>query len=165
LGTSVAPEDDNTVAALRGIDGYEETSTMKSTPVHVACIATFAAALLVSTSGCAVGTAPDGQEGREAVSSTGQALTPGGGGSVGTTGYTCSPAPDGTTTCTCSKLIENDCEDMSAVCAPDEIDTLLKCIQGWFTNACVCRAGRVAPPTTHVTIVRSLSGSAAVSAP
>jgi hypothetical protein len=44
-----------------------------------------------------------------------------------------------TGSCRCSKLIENDCEDMSAVCTDASVDALIACINGHWVTDCFCR--------------------------
>lgn len=58
-------------------------------------------------------------------------------------GYSCTNG-----TCTCDKSIENDCEDMSAVCTDATVDALIKCIDGWLTTHCVCTKAFTAPGTS-----------------
>lgn len=49
-------------------------------------------------------------------------------------GYTCSGG-----TCECSKAIENDCEDMTAVCTDATVGGVITCIDGWLTTHCTCK--------------------------
>ena len=84
-----------------------------------------------------------------------QALARGGGGQR--LGYSCTNG-----TCTCSKSIENDCEDMSAVCTDATVDGLINCINGWLTTHCTCTKAFRAPspspytvPTTSTTFVKT----------
>lgn len=56
-------------------------------------------------------------------------------------GYRCSNG-----TCTCSKEIFNDCEEMSAECSAGSLDALILCIQGWGTSHCTCTQGLTSSP-------------------
>lgn len=49
--------------------------------------------------------------------------------------------------CTCDKSIENDCENMSAVCEDADIDPLINCINGWLTTHCTCDEAKTSPTT------------------
>ncbi len=87
---------------------------------------------LVGANACAARTVGQG-DGDAPIASQAEALSRGGGGSKGA-GFTCTNGE-----CTCSKEIENDCEDMSGVCSDDTVDDLIRCIQGWLTTDCTCR--------------------------
>lgn len=78
------------------------------------------------------------------VASTEQALVRGGSNQQ-RLGYTCSGG-----TCECSKAIENDCEDMTAVCTSKTVDGVITCINGWLTTHCSCTkdTGFVRPTTS-----------------
>lgn len=83
------------------------------------------------------------------VASTEQALLRGGSNHQ-TLGYSCTPGGS----CTCDKSIENDCEDMSGVCADKDIDQLINCINGWLTTHCTCaKASAFVAPTIKNTAV------------
>ena len=70
-----------------------------------------------------------------------QSLARGGGGRR--LSYSCTSSGS----CTCDKSIENDCEDMSAVCTDDTVDTLINCINGWLTTHCTCTKAKTAAPS------------------
>lgn len=93
--------------------------------------------------GCEAADMVEGQSDDPAaeVAAVEQALARGTGGPRA--GYTCSG-----TTCECDKSIENDCEDMSAVCTDATVDALIACINGWLTTHCTCTKAMVAPPKT-----------------
>jgi hypothetical protein len=55
-------------------------------------------------------------------------------------GYSCKNG-----VCECDKSIENDCEDMSAECTEESLDSLITCIDGWLTTHCDCTQAFVAP--------------------
>lgn len=89
-------------------------------------------------------------EGPDEIASAEQALIRGSGGSQ-RLGYSCTNG-----TCTCDKSIENDCEDMTAVCTDKTVDGVITCINGWLTTHCTCTkdAGFVRP-TWNGTIVNA----------
>lgn len=64
-------------------------------------------------------------------------------------GYSCTNG-----TCTCDKSIENDCEDMTAVCTDKTVDGVITCINGWLTT-------HVSPLWTTSTAVPPARGSSA----
>jgi len=72
------------------------------------------------------------QAGQAEVAGTEQALLRGGNNTI-KLGYSCSGG-----TCECSKAIENDCEDMTAVCTDATVDGVITCINGWLTTHCTC---------------------------
>jgi len=61
------------------------------------------------------------------------ALVNNGGGPSGGLGFSCTNGE-----CTCDKSIENDCEDMTAVCTDATVDGVITCINGWLTTHCTC---------------------------
>jgi hypothetical protein len=91
-----------------------------------------------SASGCAAATQADVDEAelqaelaeQDEVASTEQALLSGG---WNQRGFSCNG-----NSCECSKAIENDCEDMTAVCTDATVDAVIACINGWATTHCVC---------------------------
>jgi hypothetical protein len=80
------------------------------------------------------------------VASTEQALLRGGSNQQ-RLGYSCTSG-----TCTCDKSIENDCDDMTAVCTAGTVDGVITCINGWLTTHCTCKqdTGLVRPTTQPV---------------
>lgn len=63
-------------------------------------------------------------------------------------GFTCSG-----NVCECSKAIENDCEDMTAVCTDKTVDAVIACIGGWATTHCVCtKATALVRPTLNLNL-------------
>jgi hypothetical protein len=105
----------------------------------------------LTAQGCASATQADidDAELQDEVASTEQALKSGG---WNQRGFTCNG-----NSCECSKAIENDCEDMTAVCTDKTVDAVIACINGWATTHCVCTksTGLVRPtgtlPTLHST--------------
>jgi hypothetical protein len=82
-----------------------------------------------------------------AVASTEQALLSGGWNQQ-RLGYTCTG-----TSCECSKAIENDCENMTAVCTDKTVDAVITCINGWLTTHCSCTKDTgLVRPTTQPTL-------------
>ena len=103
----------------------------------------------LSAQGCAGATQADIDEaelaGQDEVASTEQALKSGG---WNQRGFTCNG-----NSCECSKAIENDCEDMTAVCTDATVDAVIACINGWATTHCVCtKATGFVRPTTLPTL-------------
>jgi hypothetical protein len=71
-------------------------------------------------------------------------------------GYTCTG-----NTCECSKAIENDCEDMTAVCTDKTVDAVIACINGWATTHCVCtKATAFVRPTLNLNLNTASFGTA-----
>lgn len=133
----------------------------------ISCLKTLrTAAVLVLTGaaaqGCAGATAADIEgaelEAQADVASSEQALVRGGYNQQ-RLGYSCTG-----NVCECSKAIENDCEDMTAVCTDKTVDAVITCISGWLTTHCVCTkdTGLVRPTTlpTYELNTSALQGAA-----
>lgn len=119
-------------------------SLTKSVRVAAICLLTG-----LTGQACAPATQADVDEaelGAEAeVASSEQALISGGWNQQ-RLGYTCTG-----NTCECSKAIENDCEDMTAVCTDKTVDAVIACINGWATTHCVCtKATALVRPTLNL---------------
>jgi hypothetical protein len=103
----------------------------------------------LTAQGCASATQADIDdaelEGQEEVASTEQALKSGG---WNQRGFSCNG-----NSCECSKAIENDCEDMTAVCTDATVDAVIACINGWATTHCVCtKSTGLVRPTFNPTL-------------
>jgi len=104
----------------------------------------------VAAQGCAATQADIDEAELEAqgeVASTEQALVRGGNNKQ-KLGFTCTGG-----SCECDKSIENDCEDMTAVCSGGTVDGVITCINGWLTTHCSCTKDMgLVRPTTKPTL-------------
>jgi hypothetical protein len=133
-------------------------SRTKSLRIAVVCLLAG-----LSVQGCAGATQADIDEAElqgeplDEVASTEQALK--GGGWNQQRGFSCNG-----NSCECSKAIENDCEDMTAVCTDGTVDAVIACIGGWATTHCVCtKATGFVRPTTLPTLNLNAASSSTAS--
>ena len=123
------------------------TATPASTRLRLAHLFGVAAAAAVALAGCAV----DGADPvEEPVASTTEALN--GGGGHGGIGFTCEGG-----TCTCSKSIDGDCDNMLINCVGD-MTGFYTCLDGWLTTDCSCATTLRAPKPPLVPIFRPPGG-------
>jgi hypothetical protein len=119
------------------------TTTMTATSTLFRQAFLLVALALTGAAGCG---APEELDQAEQVAETEEEALKRGGGSP-RLGYSCSGG-----TCECSKAIENDCADMSAVCTDATVDALIACINGWATTHCTCTQAFVAPKPSPYTV-------------
>jgi hypothetical protein len=128
-------------------EGMERDGSPRRKLAQLSSICIVLGALLVGCGGAPEETAP----GAAGVDESSEALRRGGGGG-GKLGFSCSKG-----VCTCDKSIENDCEDMSAVCTEDTLGGLIQCIDGWLTTDCTCTQA-FKSPTSGTTYTPTTGG-------